>query len=263
MPTAVIVVLSVLFGLGAALVFLGITRGDWVPLLIGAVVVGLALRMRRQVKERLAQMDQESSSATDQTTSPGTARPDGAGSPPGAELGDVADVAEEAAAEVGEPLVGEDGLALCEGEAATVADDEGLALHGSGLGLRDAGTGEAIEARRLRLGRDGAQVVRVFTSDDELDDLQADELAPGVALALVPQRSREGRVEGVRVFDEAIDHLAGWLPDDVVARVSPQLRGGGLRAHAFYEWRDDAATRRALEVLVHRADVVDLGDRGS
>jgi hypothetical protein len=248
-PTSVIVLVAALFGLGAALVMLGITSGDWLAVLVGAVIVGLVVRTRRQITQRLAGSEQsagEAATADDDSAAPGGAR----------------DLSEAGDAEADDPAqaspVGEQGLGLQAGEATTISTDGGEVLAGSGYAVSDVATGGTIAAERLVLARDGAQAVRVMASaEPDQAELDADALAPGEALVLVPQRSREGRVEAVRVFDEAIDHLVGWLPDDLAPRLSGDLRRGTLRATSLYEWRDDAGQRRGLDVLVHRADVLD------
>jgi hypothetical protein len=114
-----------------------------------------------------------------------------------------------------------------------------------------------VEPGALRLPRDGAQVVRFVADGEEDAELQADELSPGQPVVLVPQRGRDGRVEGVRVFDEAIDHLAGWLLADLAGRIdADEVRRGEVRARSLYEWRDDAGRRLELAVLIHRSDAV-------
>lgn len=275
MPTSVIVLLSALFGLGAALVFLGLTEGDLVSLVVGAVVVGLGVRMRRQVKQRLTQAageangevaaDQQSAAqetASQQRAPQETASQETGSSGSAGPSGQALSAPDDEPADGEASPVGDDGLVLGDAEPATLAVDGGeTTLHGRGWCLRDAASGEVVAPERLVLSRDGAQVVRVITEHPD-EELQADELAPGEALALVPQRSRDGRWEGVRVFDDGIDHLVGWLPEEVAAGMGTELRRGGLRARSLYEWRDDAGRRRGLDVVVHRPDAV-AGGPGS
>jgi len=254
-PTSVIVLVAALFGLGAALVMLGITSGDWLAVLFGVVIVGLAVRTRRQITERLAGSDQSAGDAA--TAGDADTADDDSAAPGGArDLSEAGDAEADGPAQASP--VGEQGLGLQVGEATTISTDGGEVLAGSGYAVSDVATGGTIAAERLVLARDGAQAVRVMASaEPDQAELDADALAPGEALMLVPQRSREGRVEAVRVFDEAIDHLVGWLPDDLAPRLSGDLRRGTLRATSLYEWRDDAGQRRGLDVLVHRADVLD------
>lgn len=251
-----------LFGLGAALLLVGVLTGDFAALAIGAVVVMVALRMR----QRMSQQSGAAGGAGDDggegetaADAPRTAAADGDAEAEAPD-GDVDARDDREAAHVsGEgdaPAVGSDGFVVEAGEDATTVADDGETLHGSGYGLRQATTGESVDGERLKLSRDGAQVIPLTIVSDQEDELQVDEFAPGQPVVLVPYRSPEGRVDGIRVFDEVIDHLAGWLPERVAKELAGELRRGTLPARSLYEWRDGAGRRRGLSVLVHHPDTI-------
>lgn len=238
------VLLAALFGFGAAVLLVGIFTGDLLALAAGAVLVVVALRQRQQLQQ--------------ESGAPGGPddRGGGAGDPSDAATGEAQpDEGEGLGGEDDAPGVGCDGLVVEAAEEATKAGEDGETLHGSGYRLRHVTTGEPADGGQLRLRRDGAEIIALEVAD-QADELQADEFAPGRPVVLVPHRSPEGRVDGIRVFDEVIDHLAGWLPEKTAEELAGELRRGTLPARSLYEWRDAAGRRRGLTVLVHRSGTI-------
>lgn len=235
------VLLAALFGFGAAVLLVGVFTGDLLALAAGGVLVVVALRQRQHL--------QQASGA-------------GGGSHDGGDAGGPGDAAEAQPGEAngfdGEnDAAGVDrgGLVVEAAEEATKTGKDGETLHGSGYRLRRVTTGEPADSGQLRLRRDGAEIIALEVAD-QADELQADEFAPGQPVVLVPHRSPEGRVDGVRVFDEIVDHLAGWLPEKAAEELAGELRRGTLPARSLYEWRDTAGRRRGLTVLVHRSGTI-------
>lgn len=234
--------LAALFGFGAAVLLVGVFTGDLLALAAGGVLVMVALRQRRHLQQESA----------------------GADGPTGRGGGDPGDVAAgEGQPEGSDGLGGEDdtasadrdGLVVEAAEEATTAGEDGETLHGSGYRLRRVRTGEPADSGQLRWRRDGAEIIALEVAD-QADELQAEEFAPGQPVVLVPHRSPEGRVDGIRVFDEVIDHLAGWLPEKTAEELAGELRRGTLPARSLYEWRDATGRRRGLTVLVHRSGTI-------
>lgn len=235
--------LAALFGFGAAVLLVGVFTGDLLALAAGGVLVVVALRQRQHLQ-------QESSGA-------GGSHERGAAGDPSDATGAEAQPGEDAGrgGEDDTASVDPDGLVVEAAEEATTAGEDGEPLHGSGYRLRHVTTGEPVDGAQLRLRRDGAEIIALEIADPA-DELQADEFAPGQPVVLVPHRSPEGRVDGIRVFDEVIDHLAGWLPEKTAAELAGELRRGTLPARSLYEWRDAAGRRRGLTVLVHRSGAI-------
>lgn len=237
MPLIWIVALAVVFGLAAMLLLIGVLTLDLLSLAVAALLLWLGLRLRAQAQARGPGPE---SDVSGQATL-GAARDDPA---PADDEPDPDDDVDTAA------------LELAVAHEATSVSDEGVALHGSGRCLRRHATGEPVEPATLDLDRDGARTLRVVTPPDQRDELQADDLAPGQPVALVPERA-PGQAPRVRVFDDTVDHLAGWLSEPDAAAVAPLLlRGASVRALSFYEWRDDDGRRCELSVLVYRPDVL-------
>lgn len=234
MPLPGVFVLAAVFGLAAVLVVLGILASDLVSLGIGALLFALGARLRKQAQAQRArtQRDPTDASAAEEA---GDATAESPGDGDGAGDGDAAE-----------------GFVLADAEPVTSFSAEGTPLHGHGYCLQQPETGEAVDADALDLSRDDAQAVSVVTPPEHHEELQVDDFAPGQPVALVPQRvAEEG--DRVRVFDDTIDHLAGWLADDAAQQLGPLLRRGAkLRAMSFYEWRDEQGGRRELRVLVYR-----------
>lgn len=248
------VLLAALFGFGAAVLLVGVVTGDLLALAVGGVLVVVALRQRHHLQP--------------QATAAGGSDDRGAGDPgePGksGESGDSGtaepqpgegDAEEGVGGEDDAPGADRDGLVVEAAEEATKAAEDGETLHGSGYRLRGVTTGEPVDAGKLRLRHDGAEIIALEVTDQD-DELQADEFAPGRPVVLVPHRGPEGRVDGIRVFDEIVDHLAGWLPAESAEQLAGELRRGTLPARSLYQWRDAAGRRRGLTVLVHRAGTI-------
>lgn len=241
------VLLAALFGFGAAVLLVGAVTGDLLALAVGGVLVVAALRQRYHLQQ---QADAAGGSGD---------RGDAAGDPSGPDTAErqPGDGDEEDGVDGGGdvPATDGDGLVVEAAEEATKAGVDGEPLHGSGYRLRYVTTGELVDGGKLRLRRDGAEIIALEIADQD-DELQADEFAPGRPVVLVPHRGPEGRVDGIRVFDEIVDHLAGWLPADTAEQLAGELRRGTLPARSLYEWRDAAGRRRGLTVLVHRAGTI-------
>lgn len=232
MPLPGVFVLAAVFGLAAVLVVLGILASDLVSLGIGALLFALGARLRKQAQAQRARAQRGPTEATaDEEAGDATAESHGDGDGDG-------DAAEA--------------FVLADAEPVTSVSEEGTPLHGLGYCLQQPETGEAVDADALDLTRDDVQAVSVVTPPEHHEELQVDDFAPGQPVALVPQRvAEEG--DRVRVFDDTIDHLAGWLADDAAQQLGPLLRRGTkLRAMSFYEWRDEQGGRRELRVLVYR-----------
>lgn len=245
MPLIWIVTLAVVFGLAAMLLLIGVLTLDLLSLALAALLLWLGFRLRAQARARGPGAESDvSGQATLGAARDAPASADG-------ESGADIDLDADADADVDATA-----LELVVADGATSVSDEGVALHGSGRCLRRHATGEPVESATLDLDRDGARTLRVVTPPDQRDELQADDLAPGQPVALVPERA-PGQAPRVRVFDDTVDHLAGWLAEPDAAAVAPLLlRGAGVRALSFYEWRDDDGRRCELSVLVYRPDAL-------
>ncbi len=239
--------LAVLFGFGAVLLLVGVFTGDLLALALGGVLVVMALRQRHHLQQEAgaAGGSDDRGGAAGDASGPDTAEP---------RLGER-DEEDGLGAEDDAPGVDRDGLVIEAAEEATKAGEDGETLHGSGYRLRHVTSGEPVDGGKLRLRRDGVEIISLEIAD-QTDELQADELAPGQPVVLVPHRGPEGRIDGIRVFDEIVDHLAGWLPAETAEELGGELRRGTLPARSLYEWRDAAGRRRGLTVLVHRAGTI-------
>lgn len=250
MPALSLVLPAALFGLGAALLVVGVADVNLVALGLGVVLVVVAVRLRSRLQQD-GGVDAGDGAGGEEASAPTAAssraagaardhRPDDGGTAPAGDDQGAVDAK----------------FVVETADATTDVGEDGETLHGSGYQLRDAASAEPVDSRALTLARDGAQVIALDIAADPADELQADELAPGQPVVLVPHRSPDGRVDGIRVFDEVVDHLAGWLPDEAAKELAGELRRGPMPARALYEWRDSAGRRRGLTVLVHRADAV-------
>lgn len=255
LPAPSLVLLALLFGLGAALLVVAVVDVNLLVVAIGAVLVIVAVRLRSQVQPHAgpnAGDTDDGEGGASETSEAGRDEP----SQTGVEhRGDADDGGDDHA----DSPVDNARLVMETADEVAAADEDGETLHGSGYQLRDAASGDLIDSRNLTLRRDGAQVIALEIASDQADELQADELAPGQSVVLVPHRGPGGRVDGIRVFDEVIDHLAGWLPDEAAKELAGELRRGTLPARSLYEWRDSTGQRRGLTVVVHRPDVITDG----
>lgn len=246
---------AALFGLGAALLVMGVADMDLVGLALGAILVVMAVRLRSRLQaqgDAHPAGDGENGNGARASTAAARSGATGAGRDQSA--------SDEDAGSAGDAPTAVDGKFVVEAaDSTTEVGEDGETLHGSGYELRYVASGEPVDSRELTLARDGAQIIALDITADPADELQADELAPGQPVVLVPHRSAEGRVDGIRVFDDVVDHLAGWLPEEAAKELAGELRRGPMPARALYEWRDSAGRRRGLSVLVHRADAVAEG----
>lgn len=255
LPAPSPVLVAVLFGLGAALLVLGVVDVNLLALAIGAVLVIVAVRLRSQGQQRAGPEAADTDDADDGASDASEAERDEASQTGMERRGETDDGGDDRAASPGD----EGGLVMEAADEVTAADEDAETLYGSGYQLRDTTSGDVIDSRKLTLRRDGAQVIALEIASDQADELQADELAPGQPVVLVPHRGSGGRVDGIRVFDEVIDHLAGWLPDESAEELAGELRRGTLPARSLYEWRDSTGQRRGLTVVVHRPGVIPDG----
>lgn len=240
---------AALFGLGAALLVMGVVDMDLVALGLGVVLIVMAVRLRSRLRPE--------SDAAGGEDGKGARAPTPAARSGAAGAGRDQTPSDEDIAAAGDAPTGVDGTFVVEAaDATTEVGEDGETLHGSGYELRHADSGEPVDTGGLTLARDGAQIIALDITADPADELQSDELAPGQPVVLVPHRGTDGRVDGIRVFDDVVDHLAGWLPEEMAKELAGELRRGPMPARALYEWRDSAGRRRGLTVLVHRADAV-------
>lgn len=254
LPALSAVLLAALFGFGAALLVVGVADGNLLSLALGALAIVVAVRLRSQWRR-----EGGADAGDGETGASGSrAAADDAASPTGEERqGEEADRdAELDRAAEPDTAEGDGGFLVETAATVTEASKDGETLHGSGYWLRRVASGELVDSWELTLARDGVQIIPLEIAADQAEELQSDELAPGQPVVLVPHRSAEGRIDGIRVFDEVVDHLAGWLPDEAAKQLAGELRRGTLPARSLYEWLDATGRRRGLTVLVHRQGAV-------
>jgi hypothetical protein len=119
-----------------------------------------------------------------------------------------------------------------------------LERAGAGYRLRDAATEQLVREDDPRI-----HVIPVAGVSYRLDDVQAEDFAPGRRLALVPEPDNEHDPNAIAIWDDSRRVQAGYVPADL-ART---LRAGDWQAVSLREFADEGR-RGGLRVLLAPRD---------